>query len=208
MKKFSILTLLLMITLIIIAGGAGGTQAAPTVNAVDIQNTVIAAALTVVAETQAAIPTSTLPPPTATFTDTPAATSTLPPLPTLDGTFTSVPSSNSGGNADDPCINKVLPALLEGIPVRMRVDNSTKDTVSVSVYLQQATPQSECGYRSYTLEPGQFLVINNLIEGCYTLWAWNPDPDNYFIVTNGTSCIDSSGPWAFDITTSSIKPGR
>ena len=206
MKNFSILTVLLMITLIISACGAGGAQATPTVNPVDIQNTVIAAALTVVAETQAAIPTATPPPPTATFTDTPAATSTLPPLPTLEGTFTSVPSGNSGG--DDPCINKVLPALLEGIPVRMRVDNSTRATVSVSVYLQQATPQSECGYRSYTLEPGQFVVINNLIEGCYTLWAWNPDPDNYFIVTNGTSCIDSSGTWAFDITTSSIKPGR
>jgi hypothetical protein len=90
----------------------------------------------------------------------------------------------------------------------MRVDNSTRATVSVSVYLQQATPQSECGYRSYTLEPGQFVVINNLIEGCYTLWAWNPDPDNYFIVTNGTSCVHSSETWAFDITTSSIKPGR
>ena len=208
MKKFSILTLLLMITLLISACGAGSAQATPTVNAVDIQNTVIAAALTVVAETQAAIPTATPPPPTATFTDTPAATSTLPPLPTLDATFTSVPSGNSGGDGDDPCINKVLPALLEGIPVKMRVDNSTKATVSVSVYLQQATPQSECGYRSYTLEPGQFIIINNLIEGCYTLWAWNPDPDNYFMVTNGTSCIDSSGTWAFDIITSSIKPGR
>ena len=206
MKKFSILTLLLMITLIISACGAGGTQAAPTVNAVDIQNTVIAAALTVVAETQAAIPTATPPPPTATFTDTPAATSTLPPLPTLDATFTSVPSGISG--TDDPCINKVLPASLKGLPVKMRVDNSTKATVSVSVYLQQATPQSECGYRSYTLEPGQSVVINDLIEGCYTLWAWNPDPDNYFIVTNGTSCIHGSEPWAFDIITSSIKPGR
>src|SRR6185503_5517705 len=197
MKKFSILTLLLMITLIISACGAGGTQAAPTVNAVDIQNTVIAAALTVVAETQAAIPTATPPPPTSTFTDTPAATSTLPPLPTLDATFTSVPSGVSNSGGEDPCINKVLPASLKGLPVKMRVDNSTKATVSVSVYLQQATPQSECGYRSYTLEPGQSVVINNLIEGCYTLWAWNPDPDNYFIVTNGTSCIDSSGPWAF-----------
>ena len=206
MKNFSILTMLLMITLLISACGAPSTPATPTVNAVDIQNTVIAAALTVVAETQAAIPTATPPPPTATFTNTPLATSTLPPLPTLDGTFTPVPSGNSGG--DDPCINKVLPALLEGIPVRMRVDNSTRATVSVSVYLQQATPQSECGYRSYTLEPGQFVVIHNLIEGCYTLWAWDPDPVNYFIVTNGTSCIDSSGTWAFDITTSSIKPGR
>ena len=196
-----------MITLLISACGAGGSaQATPTINAVDIQNTVIAAALTVVAETQAAIPTATPPPPTATFTDTPAATSTFPPLPTLDGTFTSVPSGNSGG--DDPCINKVLPASLEGVPVRMRVDNSTRATVSVSVYLQQATPQSECGYRSYMLEPGQFVVINDLIVGCYTLWAWNPDPDNYFIVTNGTSCLNSSEPWAFDISTSSIKLER
>jgi len=87
----------------------------------------------------------------------------------------------------------------------MRIDNSTRATVSVSVYPQQATPQSECDYSGYTLEPGQFIVINDLIEGCYTLWAWNPDPDNYFIVTNGTSCINSSEPWAFDISTSSIK---
>jgi hypothetical protein len=206
MKNFSILTLFLIITLIMSACGAGGAQATPTLNAVDIQNTVIAAALTVVAETQAAIPTSTPPPPTATFTNTPAATSTFPPLPILDATFTSVPSGISVG--DDPCINKVLPALLEGVPVRMRVDNSTRATVSVSVYLQQATPQSECGYRSYTLEPGQFVVINDLIEGCYTLWAWNPDPDNYFIVTNGTSCLNSSETWAFDISTSSIKLER
>jgi hypothetical protein len=206
MKNFSILTLFLTITLIISACGAGGTQAAPTLNAVDIQNTVIAAALTVVAETQAAIPTATPHPPTETFTNTPAVTSTFPPLPTLDGTFTSVSSGNSGG--DDPCINKVLPASLEGEMIRMRVDNSTRAAVSVSVYLQQATPQGECGYRSYTLEPGQFVVINDLIEGCYTLWAWNPDPDNYFIVTNGTSCINSSEPWAFDISTSSIKLER
>src|SRR6185503_13670153 len=166
MKYFSIRTLVPLITLLISACGAGGSiQTTLTLNPVDIQNTVIVAALTVVAETQAAIPTATPPPPTATFTDTPAATSTLPPLPTLDATFTSVPSGISG--TDDPCINKVLPASLKGLPVKMRVDNSTKATVSVSVYLQQATPQSECGYRSYTLEPGQSVVINDLIEGCY-----------------------------------------
>ena len=203
MKFFSILTLLLMITLFISACGAQVTPT-PIADAVDIQNTVVAAALTVVAETQAAIPTATTPP-TATFTDTPAATSTFPPLPTLEGTLTSVPSGNSG--SEDPCINQVLPASPEGEPVRMRVDNSTRATVSISVYLQQATPQSECGYRSYTLEPGQFVVINDLIEGCYTLWAWNPDPDTYFIVTNGTSCLDDSDTWVFDISTSSIKLG-
>jgi hypothetical protein len=72
------------------------------------------------------------------------------------------------------------------------------------VYLQQTTPQSVCGYRSYTLGPEQFVVLNDLVEGCYTLWAWNPDPDEYFIVTNGTSCIDDSDTWVFDVSTGSI----
>jgi hypothetical protein len=90
----------------------------------------------------------------------------------------------------------------------MRIDNSTKAALSVSVYLQQATPQSACGYRSYTLAPGEFIVINDLVEGCYTLWAWNPDPEEYFIVTNGTSCLDNSGSWAFDISTRSIELRR
>jgi hypothetical protein len=51
-------------------------------------------------------------------------------------------------------------------------------------------------------------VINNLVEGCYTIWAWNPDPDAYFIVTNGAStCVDDSAPAVFDISTNSIKLG-
>ena len=207
MKRFSILILVLMITLIISACGARGAQATPppTFNAVDIQSTAFAAALTLVAETLSAIPTATPLPPTATFTNTPAPTDTLLPLPSLGVIFTPVPNGNSGSG--DPCINKVLPESLPGEPVKIRVDNSTKATVSVSVYLQQTGPQTECGYRSCTLGAGEFTVINDLVEGCYTLWAWNPDPDSYFIVTNGTSCIDNSEPSVFDISTSSIKLG-
>ena len=205
MKFFSILILLLMITLIISACGTAGAPVTPGINAVDIQNTVAAAAFTVVAETQSAIPTATPPPPTGTFTATPAPTNTFLPLSSPGVTFTPLPNANSGGG--DQCINKVLPGSLKGEPIKMRIDNSTKATLSVSVYLQQNGPQGECGYRSYTLEPGQVIVINDLIEGCYTLWAWNPDPDSYFIVTNGTSCIDSSNKWVFDISTSNIKLG-
>ncbi len=200
MKCFSILTLVLMITLLISGCGA---QATPTVNAVDIQSTVAAAAFTIVAETQSAIPTATPPPPTATFTDTPAATNTLPPLPSSEVTITPVPNGNSGGG--DPCINKVLPAVLQGETVKIRINNSTKATLAISVYLNQTVPQSVCGYRTYNLDPGQSVVINDLVEGCYTLWAWNPDPKDYFIVTNGTSCLDNSDTWVFDISTSSIK---
>ena len=158
------------------------------------------------AEDYAANPTATLPP-TATVTDTPAATATLPPMPTLGATFTASPGGNTGSgvNSGDPCINKVLPAALEGDKIRIRIDNPTRATLMLSVNLQQSGPQSVCGYRGYTLGPGESLVINDLVEGCYTLWAWNPDPDDYFIVTNGTNCLDDSNSWTFDISTGDIR---
>ncbi len=200
MKLYSRFTLVLMSTLIMSACGA---QATPTVNAVDLQSTIAVAAFTIVAETQAAIPTATLPPPTETPTNTPAPTVTFPPLPASQVTLTPVPNSNSGGG--DPCINRVMPAPLQGKTIKIRINNTTKVALALSVYLNQTTSQSQCGYRTYNVDPGQAVVINDLVEGCYTLWAWNPDPKGYFIVTNGTNCIDNSDAWVFDISTNSIK---
>lgn len=213
MKSFSILTRVLVqvlvqalvIMLIIVACGAPQATPTPIGNATDIQNTMVSEIVTMLAETHAAIPTATLtpPPPTATVTNTPVATATLPPMSTLGATFTAIPGGNS--SAGDPCINRVLPASLKGETIKIRIDNPTTATLILSVNLQQSGPQSECGYRSYTLAPGQSLVINDLVEGCYTLWAWNPDPDAYFIVTNGTSCLNDSNSWTFDISTHDIK---
>ena len=203
MKCFSNLTLILTIALLISSCGARGPQATPTANAVDIQSTAAALAFTIVAQTETALPTATPPPPTATITDTPAPTFTPLPLPASAITLTPVPNSNSGG--EDPCVNKVLPATLQGETVKIRINNSTKAAIALSVYLNQTTSQGVCGYRTYNIDPEQFVVINNLVEGCYTLWAWNPDPKAYFIVTNGTTCIDNSDAWVFDVSTSSIK---
>ena len=201
MKCFSILSRVLMITLLLSACGAREATPPPTVNPADIQGTMAAAALTMIAETQAAIPTATL---TATPTNTPLPTNTVPPLPPSGATLTPAPNSNSGGG--DPCINQVLPATLVGNPVKIRINNSTKAALSFTIYLNQTTPQVTCGYRAYTIDPGQALILNNLVEGCFTLWAWNPDPEEYFIVTNGTTCIDDSlDTWVFDISTSSLK---
>ena len=203
MKQFSILALYLMVMLIISACGAGSTQAAPTLSVGEIQETVVVAGFTVIAQTQAAIPTATPPP---TVTDTPLPTITLIPSPSPAGTLPPVPNSNSGSG--DPCIHTTLPDSLQGDPVRIRLNNSTRATLSVTVYLNQTVPQTVCGYRSYTIDPQQSIVINNLVEGCYTIWAWNPDPDDYFIVTNGaSSCINDSEPAVFDISTSSLKLG-
>ena len=209
MKCFSIRTLVLLITLMMSACGPRGAEAPPTPigNAVDIQNTISAAAFTVVAETQSAIPTATSPPPTATFTETPAPTNTFLPLPSPGVTFTPVPDSNSGGG--DPCanVNQALPATLQGKTVKIRIHNSTKVTLALSVYLSQTIPQIVCGYRTYTITPDQALTISDLVEGCFTLWAWNPEPKDSFIVTNGaSSCIASTdGVVVFDISTKRIE---
>jgi hypothetical protein len=203
MKRFSSLSLALMITLFVSACGARATPP-PTIDPVALQGTVAAQALTMVAETQAAIPTATPVPPTATFTDTPAITNTPLPLPFANVTLTPAPDSNSDGG--DPCIYQVLPATLTGNPVKIRINNTTKAELTFSIYLNQTLPQSVCGYRAYIIAPGQALVLNDLVEGCFTLWAWNPIPEDYFIVTNGTTCInDSADTWVFDISTSSLK---
>jgi hypothetical protein len=204
MKSFSSLALIFIITLMMSACGAREAQATPTVDVVALQGTMAAAALTMVAQTQAAIPTATPIPPTATFTNTPPPTNTLPPLDASGATLAPTPNANPGGG--DPCINQPLPATLQGETVRLRINNSTRATLALSVYLNQTTPQVVCGYRTYTIEPQQSLVLNNLVEGCFTLWAWNPDPEGYFIVTNGAaSCIGGSDTAVFDISTRSIE---
>jgi hypothetical protein len=98
-----------------------------------------------------------------------------------------------------------MPSPLEGEKIRIRIDNPTRAAIMVSVNLHQARPGAQCGYRGYSLEAGQSLVISDLIVGCYSIWAWNPDPDDYFMVTNGTSCLDTSNTWAFDISKTSIR---
>ncbi|MEP6894678.1 MAG: hypothetical protein ABI986_03630 [Chloroflexota bacterium] len=210
MKRFSIPihAFAQAFVLALIVSACGTPQAAPTDSLNNRQSTAIAAAVTVLAETQAAIPTATLPPPTATVTNT----ATLAPIPTVGPTLTPLPGEISftptpveNSVPADPCINTVLPDSLPGQTIKIRIDNPTKAAIMVSVNLQQSGPQSVCGYRSYALTAGQSLVISDLVEGCYTLWAWNPDPKNYFMVTNGSSCLNISRNWIFDVSTNSIK---
>jgi len=204
MKLFSILTQALVITLLISACGAT-PQATPTVNLTDLQSTALAAASTLVAQTQAAAPTATPLPPTTTATLLPIPTvgPTLTPLPV--GTVVFTPTLDGSSIPTDPCVNQVLPASLPGLKIKMRIDNPTKGTIMVSVNLQQSGPQSLCGYRGYTLTAGESLVITDLAEGCYSIWAWNPDPKEYFMVTNGTSCLNISHSWTFDVSPNGIR---
>ena len=208
MKRLSVTLLTFVLALTISACGVRVVpQATPTIDLVQLQVTAVVAAYTVAAETQAAIATATPPPPTATLMGIPEFAPTLPPLPTFEVVLTVTPGG-SPVPADtpvvvDPCVNTLLPNSLTGKTIAMRVKNPTDATVQLTVVLQRNNPQAVCGYRSYAIAAGQTISISDLIEGCYSLWAWNPDPNNYFMVTNGTSCLNNSKSWAFDIVPNS-----
>jgi len=180
---------------------ACGANSTPTVNPVDVQNTAVAAAFTMVAQTQAAIPTATSLPPTETPTQTPLPTNTPLLLPTLDVTPTTAAVVNTPGG--DPCATRILSAP-KGKETKIRIVNMTKSSpVKVSIYLDE-TPLGACGWGYVELAKNADVVISNWVQGCYSLYAWSDDPKGKFN-SSGGGCINNSDKWTFEINTGSIK---
>jgi hypothetical protein len=204
MKRLSIFTVIVLTTLI--ASACGAEPPPPTMNAVDVQNTAVAAALTMVAETQAAIPTNTPLPPTETPTETPLPTDTPLPLPTLNVTLTSttapVVSSNTNTGVD-PCATRVL-SPKKGRETVIRVVNATNVTITVSMYLNETASHGECGYRGFTLSKNNDIVYTDLVQGCYNLWAWSDDSKGKFR-SSGYGCINNPDKWTFEVRADNIK---
>ncbi len=207
MKRFStpsqVLTLVLTVTLILSACTARLVPQAQTTPTMDIPQlvTVIAGTFMAQVETQAAAnptTTATPPAPTATLMSLPDFTQTALALPTSNVTPSMTPTTNPYAN--DPCVNQLMPDVLTGQKIKIRIDSPVDRQINVSVYLQQGPSQNNaCGYRSYVLPAGETLAINDLVVGCYSIWAWDPDPKTYFMVTNGTTCMNDSQVWRFDI---------
>jgi hypothetical protein len=143
---------------LILLMSACAPQAAPTANPVDVQHTAEAGAFTMVAETQAALPTTTPVPPTETPSPVPP-TNTPPPLPTLGSTeratvtgvatFTTVPqsaptSSSNQGNNQDVC-NQPLPAW-QGPTAKFTIANQTKPQGTIVLSMYVVTTMGQCGY--------------------------------------------------------------
>ena len=137
---------------------ACGTQPTqPSISAEDIQQTSVAAAFTIVAETQAATPTNTQIPPTETSTPTQLATDTPVPSPTTDPallTPTLVPSATAVSATNDPCNQPLLSWQGPSTSIAIDYDYSPRskdDSIVVSLWVM--TDLGECGYL-YDLSTG------------------------------------------------------
>lgn len=205
MKHITFFALILIVALTTTACGA---QPVPTVNAADVQHTAEAAAFTMVAQTQEAMPTNTPIPPTETPTNTPVPTDTPAAVSTVatlgSATVPTTAATISTGATVDPCATRVLSYSPKGEDTIIRIANLTKAPVTVSVYLNETAGAGECGYRSYNLTKYGDVVITDLVQGCYNLWAWSTD-NKIHVNAGGFGCINNPDKWTFEISENTIK---
>ena len=129
---------------------ACSSQGTPTIDPLNVQQTAVAAAFTMVAQTQAAIPTATPPLPTVTPSPIPSPILTSLPsltpdtlntqLPALAPTLTQAPASSN----EDPC-NHPLTSW-KGPSASLTISNETKPQGTIILSLYVVTDLGECGY--------------------------------------------------------------
>lgn len=179
-------------------------QGTPTANPVDIQHTAEAAALTMVAETQAALPTATPVPPTDTASPTLAPSSTPLPLPTSStaGTpgslpanaptftqqvFQSQPTASSGGGSTQDNCNQPLTAW-QGPTANFSIANLTKPQGTIVLSMYVVTDMGQCGYLIITGN-GFSGPIGNYSAGAFITGKQNFKAFGSFRITEGNWSI-------------------
>jgi hypothetical protein len=191
---------------------ACGPQATPTANPVDIQNTAQAAAFTLVAETQQAIPTSTSVPPTAIPSQTPLPSltpvatldtqATLPGgtvLPTGIPTFTPQSSSSSGSTDNQDICNQPLVSW-QGPTANFSISNQTKPEGTIILSMYVVTDFNQCGYliitgNSFSGPIGQYSA-GAFITGKQNLKAFGSfriTEGNWSIIVRNDSILAKGG---------------
>ncbi|MFL7868655.1 MAG: hypothetical protein AB8I58_07495 [Anaerolineales bacterium] len=166
--------ILITIAILTFLLAACGPTPEPTMSPADVQGTAMAAAMSMVAETQAAIPTATPIPPTEAPTATPFPTNTVPPLDISQPTQsiatqsinilpTSTTAASVGGS--DPC-NQPLTSW-DGESARMKIVNNTKPKGHVVIALGFTTTAfGQCGIISASFDN---VTTVNVPVG--TFWA-------------------------------------
>lgn len=193
MKKLIAISMLMAVLL-----SACGAQT-PTTPTPDVLATANAAAATMIAQTQAAIPTATLIPPTDTALPSPTLAPTLPPPPT-SSVPTLAPTTAPNANGD-PC-NAPLAPSPDGKMTTIKIDNQSSGPANVSLYLSK-TPFGECGYRSFSLSKNGSTIVE-MPQGCYSVYAWVNNPKKPSTASGG-GCINNSDKWTFVIRDDIVK---
>lgn len=166
-----VLPILIALTFLLTA--CGTEPAPPTMSAEDINSTAIAGAQTMVAQTQAAIPTNTPLPPTETPSPTPLPTFTPPPvIPTLEQLI--LPTATTVSSDPNNC-NRLLNIAEAGPTKNVRIENETKSQVNLSLTLWEPNLFGQCGSIAYVVNKLEKRKIA-IPSGSWYAYAWVLDP--------------------------------
>lgn len=170
--------LILMSAMVAVLITACGAPAEPTLSPEQVSGTAISMASTMIAETQAAIPTNTPIPPTETPSPTPLPTFTLEPSPTIEFVIPTA-TSQPQGNCEGP-----LNVGAAGPQSNVRFENETGVSINLSLSLGEGTNAfGQCGYLGYTLSKNQKLVLS-LPKGLFFAIAWGESVNAVGYVNN------------------------
>ena len=167
----------------------------------DVQGTAVAAAWTIVAETQAAIPTNTPIPPTETPPPTPIPTNTIAPLVLPTQPLEILPTATTVSDNDD--CNRLLNVGLAGPTSPILIVNKTKAPVNVSLGLYSKNVFGECGYLSYSIPKNGSIKID-FPRGDIYGYAWILEPINT-TVQGGPWRPNNTDKWTLEITENLMK---
>ena len=160
-----ILPILLALSVLLTACG----QATPTAAPVDVEGTAVAAAWTMVAATQMAIPTATPLPPTETPAPTVPPTFTPPPLLELPtATLFNLPTPTAVSAADD--CNHPLNVGEAGETNPMRIENASGGTIAWLSLNLSKNAFGQCGALSWSNIGNGAKFIVDLPKGIW--WAY------------------------------------
>jgi hypothetical protein len=151
---------------------ACGAPATPTMSPADVQATAFSSASTMVALTEAAIPTATPLPPTSTPTATLAVTNTIqapPTSATLSLPPTLAPTKPAGGT--DTCI-KPLNLGEAGPTSPVVIHNESGGSLNLSLNLWKPNAFGQCGALSYSNVAKGATISVQLPGGSWFAYAW------------------------------------
>jgi hypothetical protein len=195
MKKLLIITLASILLL-----SACGPEPEPTMSAADVQGTAVVAAWTMVAETQAAIPTETPVPPTETPSPTLMPTNTVAPLELPTQPVAVQPTATTASSASE--CDKPLASNPDGPTSPIKIINQTKAAVNVSLWLDK-TVFGECGYRGYSIPKNNSINIE-FPQGNIYAYVWILEPINK-TVSGGPWRPNNRDKWEIQISENGIK---
>jgi hypothetical protein len=151
----------ILVLLAVFVSACGGQQEAPALSPEQVQGTAISAALTMVAATQAAVPTNTPLPPTEVPSPTPLPTFTPLPSPTPDFALLPTATQINRGEA--------------GPTSNIRFENETGGTVTLSLNLR-TNLHGQCGAETYIIKKNEKLTVS-MPKGEYWAYAWIEYPN-------------------------------